>query len=428
MWKRVRRWLRAIPLNDPVEYRVAVLLQVMLMGVIAILVLASLTTLLRLLLTIRVSPNEIDAVVPNLVAALLFVVPLGLLRYGRFGMAVQIMMADLLLLAAASVLLGLGVEAGGAISLMLVLATALAGLLLGRRWLLLMYVLSVAIIVAAALAQQRAAPQFDASNAIFNFVVLGGLLALFLNRFGSILREVLTATLVREQQLEREIAARAQAEGRHAQSETRLRALIENATEAIWSVDRDLVLLTFNEVFRAKYGEIFGRTPAIGEIVPTDIFWKDLYERALAGKRFSVEHEYKAQGTTRHQVISLNPIYSDAGVAGVAVFSRDITERKRLEAQLLQSQNMESIGRLAGGVAHDFNNLLTAIIGNAELALESLPADHPVRADIAEIARAADRAVGLTRQLLAFARRQIIEPRVIDLNRSPSTWIRCSGA
>jgi len=216
---------------------------------------------------------------------------------------------------------------------------------------------------------------------------------------------------------EREIAARTLAEERLAQSEARLRALIENATEAIWSVDRDYVLLAFNEVFRRQFVEIFGRAPAIGEVVPTDVFWKDLYKRALAGGRFSIEHEYKVQGTTRQQVISFNPIYSDVDVAGVAVFSHDITERKRLEAQLLQSQKMEGIGRLAGGVAHDFNNLLTAIIGNAELALDSLPADHSTRAEIAEIARVAERAVGLTRQLLAFARRQIIESHVIDLNQ-----------
>ena len=96
---------------------------------------------------------------------------------------------------------------------------------------------------------------------------------------------------------------------------------------------------------------------------------------------------------------------------------RDFTDRKRLEAQFLQAQKMESIGRLAGGIAHDFNNLLTAIIGNTELALDALPNDHTARADVAEIARAADRAVGLTRQLLAFARQQIIEPHVLDLSR-----------
>jgi PAS domain S-box-containing protein len=96
--------------------------------------------------------------------------------------------------------------------------------------------------------------------------------------------------------------------------------------------------------------------------------------------------------------------------------ARDVTERKRLESQLLQSQKMETVGRLAGGIAHDFNNLLTAITGYADLALEDLPPDSPVRSDIQELRKAADRATGLTSQLLAFARKQMIEPRIVNLN------------
>jgi signal transduction histidine kinase len=94
----------------------------------------------------------------------------------------------------------------------------------------------------------------------------------------------------------------------------------------------------------------------------------------------------------------------------------EIAERKRLEAQLIQSQKMESIGRLAGGIAHDFNNLLMAISGYAELASDSLPADHTVHDDLREIRVAAGRAGGLTRQLLTFARQQIVDPRVVDLS------------
>jgi len=97
--------------------------------------------------------------------------------------------------------------------------------------------------------------------------------------------------------------------------------------------------------------------------------------------------------------------------------ARDVTERKQLEAQLLQAQKMETIGRLAGGIAHDFNNLLTAITGYADLALEELPPVSPVRDDIKELRKAADRATNLTRQLLAFARKQLIEPRMVNLNQ-----------
>jgi signal transduction histidine kinase len=93
----------------------------------------------------------------------------------------------------------------------------------------------------------------------------------------------------------------------------------------------------------------------------------------------------------------------------------EIAERERLEAQLIQAQKMESIGRLAGGVAHDFNNLLTAIAGYTDLVMQELPADHNARADLREIQRATARATGLTQQLLTFARKQILNPRVINL-------------
>ena len=103
--------------------------------------------------------------------------------------------------------------------------------------------------------------------------------------------------------------------------------------------------------------------------------------------------------------------------------ARDITERRRaveereeLQAQLIQAQKMESVGRLAGGVAHDFNNMLQVTLGNAALALEDLPPDSPLRESLEEIQKSAQRSADLTRQLLAFARKQTINPKVLDLN------------
>ena len=110
---------------------------------------------------------------------------------------------------------------------------------------------------------------------------------------------------------------------------------------------------------------------------------------------------------------------------------RDITEvrkaeadRQRLQEQLLQAQKMETVGRLAGGVAHDFNNMLGVILGRTEMADERLPLSHPSREDLAEIRRAAERSVNLTRQLLAFARKQTIAPKVMDLNEAVAGMLK----
>ena len=97
-------------------------------------------------------------------------------------------------------------------------------------------------------------------------------------------------------------------------------------------------------------------------------------------------------------------------------FVRDITAQRQLEAHLAQAQKMEAIGRLAGGVAHDFNNLLTVILSYSELLLQDMPSDAPTRDDIEQIRKAANGASELTRQLLAFSRQQVLQPKVVDLN------------
>jgi PAS domain S-box-containing protein len=96
--------------------------------------------------------------------------------------------------------------------------------------------------------------------------------------------------------------------------------------------------------------------------------------------------------------------------------AEDVTERKQIEQQYLQAQKLDSIGRLAGGIAHDFNNLLTVILGNTDMLLEEVGVDHPFQHDIAQIHDAAKRAAALTRQLLAFSRKQVLIPSVVDLN------------
>jgi PAS domain S-box-containing protein len=125
----------------------------------------------------------------------------------------------------------------------------------------------------------------------------------------------------------------------------------------------------------------------------------------------------KKDGTEIFVESSTSRLVNEQGeVVGLVAVNRDITERRRLEAQLLESLKMDTIGRLAGGIAHDFNNLLTVMIGYTDLALANLPADHQARPDIIHIQKSAVRAAKLTGQLLAFSRQQMIEPQLVSLN------------
>ena len=124
----------------------------------------------------------------------------------------------------------------------------------------------------------------------------------------------------------------------------------------------------------------------------------------------------RKDGEWRHIEGMGKNLLADPVVAAVVFNSRDITERRTLEEQFLQSQKVQAIGQLAGGVAHDFNNILTAIIGHAELMLQRVPATDPLYGNADEIQKAAHRAAGLTRQLLAFSRKQVLQPKVINMN------------
>jgi PAS domain S-box-containing protein len=115
--------------------------------------------------------------------------------------------------------------------------------------------------------------------------------------------------------------------------------------------------------------------------------------------------------------LAVSPLRDASGsVVGSVEIARDVSREIALEAQLTEAQRMEAIGRLAGGIAHDFNNILTAISGFAELAADNLPADHPVADDVTQIVKASERAAALTQALLAFSRRQVMQPQVLDLN------------
>ncbi len=154
-------------------------------------------------------------------------------------------------------------------------------------------------------------------------------------------------------------------------------------------------------------------------------FWDEDQHVLQTGQPIiSREGHVVVDGEDRWFLTTKVPLCDSTGsVVGVVGVGHEITEHKRaeqerarLKEQLLQSQKMEAIGRLAGGIAHDFNNHLTAINGYTELLLAELPPDHPFRADLEEIRKAAVRSASLTRQLLAFSRRQLLQPQALDLN------------
>ena len=188
------------------------------------------------------------------------------------------------------------------------------------------------------------------------------------------------------------------------ESETKYRLIFEASPEAMWVYDvATLRFLAVNDAAVRRYGytrdEFLGRHTA------------DVEESGTGTGR---RHRTKDGRTI--EIESSSDAIEFAGHAARLVLVRDVTEQRQLEGQLRQAQKMEAVGRLAGGLAHDFNNLLTAITGYGDLVLGTLPADDARRADVEEIRIAADRAAALTQQLLAFSRKQVLQPRVLNLN------------
>jgi PAS domain S-box-containing protein len=209
------------------------------------------------------------------------------------------------------------------------------------------------------------------------------------------------------------------------QADERIAFALQSADVGIWDMDYSTGVLQWSEILEAQYGlqpGTFGGTfEAFAERIHPDDRESvlDTVGKAMkSGADFSVKHRsIWPDGTVRWLSgagrVQLGAHGEPVRAVGISI---DVTERHTLEEQYHQAQKMEAVGRLAGGVAHDFNNLLTVILGFCELLLDDVKPDDPRQADITEIQNAGVRAAGLTRQLLAFSRKQIIEPTRLNLN------------
>jgi two-component system, cell cycle sensor histidine kinase and response regulator CckA len=203
----------------------------------------------------------------------------------------------------------------------------------------------------------------------------------------------------------------------------KLRHSVEQSPDPVMISDRSGVLEYVNPAFEALTGyskeEVVGQTLGLlkSEQQPGELY-EEMWDTVLSGNPFfGTVMNRKKNGDTFVLEKSITPLRNAAGeVTHYVSTGRDITRQRRLEGQLQQAQNMDAIGRLAGGVAHDFNNLLMVIRSYAELTLDSLPTDHAGREKINEIITASRRAADLVRQLLAFGRKQMQSLQLLDLN------------
>jgi PAS domain S-box-containing protein len=229
--------------------------------------------------------------------------------------------------------------------------------------------------------------------------------------------------LIRYDGLIEDITTRKQVEEALWESEQKYRDLYDNAPDMYHTLDKNGIIIDCNETEARMLGyekeEIIGRP--VTDFFTEDskrLFKNDFPRLNKESKLSNIVREFvRKDGTTFPSMLNVFSEYDENGeFIRAKTISRDITARKKLEEQLLHSQKIEAIGQLAGGIAHDFNNILTAIIGFGNLLKMETVEDDPLRSYVTHILTSAERAISLTQALLAFSRKQIINPKPVDLN------------
>ena len=214
-----------------------------------------------------------------------------------------------------------------------------------------------------------------------------------------------------------EVAERGRAEAAARESESKCKAVMEQAGDAIFVADDAGRIVDANEIACELCG--LSRSALIGKhgaeiFAPDDLEARPLHlEDVKAGKRVVLERKLRRDdGTLVPVEVNAKKVWEGRHV----VIVRDLTERKNVEERFRRIEKTQAVGRLAGGIAHDFNNLLTAINGFSEVVLSKLPVESPLRQDVEQVSKAGQRAALLTGQLLAFSRQQVRQARVLDPN------------
>src|SRR6185503_2924977 len=205
--------------------------------------------------------------------------------------------------------------------------------------------------------------------------------------------------------------------------QARLSRVVEQATESIMITDAQGTITYVNPAFESISGysraEVIGQNPRILKSGHQDAaFYRRMWETLARGEVWKGRLvNRRKDGTLFQEDATIGPVRDASGrLVNYVAVKRDVTTEMRLERQLMQAQKMEAIGRLAGGVAHDFNNLLGVIVGYGEITRRKLGDNDSLTAKVDQILKAAERAAGLTRQLLAFSRQQVLQPKIVDLN------------